>query len=355
MVQSILVINPGSTSTKMAVYQDHVALFEVVLRHDAAELSCFDKIYDQYDFRLNCVLDILKEKRFDLQGLTAVVGRGGPLKPMESGTYTVNNRMVEDLKVGIQTDHASNLGGLLARGIADPLGIPSFIVDPISVDEYQDVARITGMPDIHRNSLIHALNLKAVSRQVAKDFQRPYTSLTLIMVHLGGGITVGCHKHGKMIDASNPNEYGPFSPERAGTVPSGALTKLCYSGKHTLAQMKKKLNGQGGLIAHLGTSNALEVEQLITAGDKQAELVFRAMAYNVSKEIGAMAVVAHGEVDAIVLTGGLAYSKLFTNWITEAVNFIAPVKIYPGEDELQALAEGALRVLSGQEEAKCYK
>ncbi|SDF25073.1 butyrate kinase [Sporolituus thermophilus] len=351
----ILAINPGSTSTKIAVYADETCLFEETIRHSAEELAPFARINDQYEFRRQLVEKALTAHNVKIEELSAVVGRGGPLKPIPSGTYIVNDTMCEDLRTGVQAEHASNLGGLIARGIADQAGIPAFIVDPVSVDEFEPLARITGIPEIQRRSLFHALNLKAVAHRVACDLGRDYHSLNLIMVHLGGGISVGIQQGGRMIDVANPNETGPFSPERAGAVPTGDLVKMCYSGKYTLEQMKKKLVGSGGLVAHLGTNDGREIERRINAGDKYAALVYEAMAYQVAKEIGAMATVVSGKVDAIVLTGGLAHSKLLTGWISDRVRFIADVLIYPGEDELKALVEGALRVLRGEEEAKIYR
>ncbi len=351
----ILAINPGSTSTKIAVYTNEQIDFEQVIRHSTEELKNFTKIYDQYDYRLQLVEKTLEDHNIEISHLSAVVGRGGPLKPITSGTYTVNEIMAEDLKVGVQAEHASNLGGLLAKGVAGKVGIPSFIVDPVSVDEFEPIARISGIPEIPRRSLIHALNMKAVAHRIANDLQREYNSLTLILVHLGGGITVGIQKNGKMIDASNPVDSGPFSPERAGGVPSSDLVKMCYSGKYSLDEMKKKLVGNAGLVAHLNTNDGREIENRIANGDPKATLIYEAMAYQIAKEIGAMATVVKGELDAIVLTGGMAHSKLLVNIITDRVNFIGKVLVYPGEDELQALVEGALRVLRREEPAKVYE
>ncbi|SDD36823.1 butyrate kinase [Sporomusa acidovorans] len=351
----ILAINPGSTSTKIAVYTNEKINFEQVIRHSLDELKPFAKIYDQYDYRLQLVEKALADYHVDMESLAAVVGRGGPLKPLASGTYEVNETMIEDLKRGVQTEHASNLGGILAKGIADQVNIPAFIVDPVSVDELQPLARISGLPDVPRRSLFHALNLKAVAHRVAKDLNKNYDELTLILIHLGSGISVGVQKNGKMIDVTNPNDLGPFSPERAGAVPSYGLINLCFSGKYTIEDIKKKLIGNAGLLAHLGTSNGRDVEDRIAAGDSKAALVYEAMAYQVAKEIGAMATVVNGQVDGIVLTGGLAYSAMLVKMITARIKFIAPVIVYPGEDELKALAEGALRVLRGEEQPKVYK
>lgn len=352
---TVLAINPGSTSTKIAVYDNEICRFELVLHHSTEELAPFSKVYDQYEFRRALVEKALVDHAISINQLSAVVGRGGPLKPLASGTYYVNDSMCDDLRTGVQAEHASNLGGLIARGIADQAGLPSYIVDPVSVDEFEPLARFTGIPEISRRSLFHALNLKAVAHRVAKDMNTDYTNLSLVMVHLGGGISIGIQQKGKMIDVANPNESGPFSPERAGAIPTGDLVKLCYSGKYTFDQMKKKLVGDAGLVAHLGINDGREIERRISSGDKKAAILYEALAYQVAKEIGAMATVVNGQVDAVVLTGGLAHSKMLVEWISKRVSFIANVLVYPGEDELQALVEGTLRVLRSQEEVKIYE
>lgn len=348
----ILAINPGSTSTKIAVYLDETCQFEQTIRHNPSELVQFPRFYDQYEFRLSLVTETLQQHNVKLQELAAVVGRGGPLKPMDSGTYEVNEAMCKDLRIGIQSPHASNLGGLLARGIADMVGIPAFIVNPVSVDELEPVARITGVPQIQRRSLFHALNLKAVARRASQDLAKPYDACTLVLVHLGGGISVAIQKYGRMIDVC-PDDAGPFSPERSGMVPAYDLVKMCYSG-YTQAEVEKKLIGNAGLVAHLGTNDGREIERRIAEGDAHAQLIYQAMAYNIAKELGAMSTVADGKIDAIVLTGGLAYSEMLVGMITEKVKSIANVMVYPGEDELKSLVEGALRVLRGEEQAKQY-
>lgn len=351
----VLAINPGSTSTKIAVYKNENCQFETTIRHSNEELQNFARINDQYEFRLELIERTLAQRKMVLTELSAVVGRGGPLKALDSGTYIVNETMCEDLRIGVQTEHASNLGGLLARAIADQAGIPAFIVDPVSVDELQPLARISGLPQIKRRSLFHALNLKAAAHRAATELGQDYKDITLLLIHLGGGISVGVQQRGKMIDVANPNESGPFSPERAGALPTGDLMKLCYSGQYTLEEMKKKLNGNAGLVAYLGSNDGREIEHRIAAGDEKAALIYEAMAYQVAKEAGAMATVVNGNVDAIVLTGGLAHSKLLVEWITKRVQFIAGVLVYPGEDELRALVEGTLRVLRGEETAKIYQ
>jgi butyrate kinase len=350
----ILALNPGSTSTKLAVFEDEKVLFEKTLRHSAEELLKYKRIYDQLNFRIELVLESLKENEFDIKDLDAIVGRGGVLRPIESGTYSVNERMLEDLKTGVQGEHASNLGGLIAHAIANEAEIPSYIVDPVVVDELSDVARISGMPEIKRISIFHALNQKAVAKRYAKEIGRNYEDLNLIVVHLGGGISVGAHIGGRVVEVNNAlTGDGPFSPERSGGVPVGDLVKMCYSGKYTKDEMNKKINGKGGFVAYLDTNDFREVAKK-AENDKYAKLIYDAFIYQIGKEIGKCAAVLRGNVDAIILTGGIAYSKAFTDALTEMVSFISKIVIYPGEDELLALALGGLRVLKGEEKAKVY-
>jgi len=352
----LLVINPGSTSTKIAVFDNEKPVFEETIRHSTEELAPYATVADQFEFRKNMILDTLNAKGINITKLSAVIGRGGLLKPIQSGIYEVNDAMLKDLREAKRGQHASNLGGILAYEIASPLHIPAYIVDPVVVDELDDIARITGMPELERISIFHALNQKAVARRAAKDLGKAYEELNLIVAHLGGGISVGAHKKGRVVEVNNALDgEGPMSPERAGTLPVGGLIKLCYSGKYTIDEIKKKIVGKGGLVAHLGTNDGREVVKRIEAGDKHAELVYKAMAYQVAKEIGACAAALEGKVDAICLTGGLAYDKLLTGWIKESVEFISQVLIYPGEDEMIALAEGGLRVLRKEEEPKVYK
>lgn len=351
----ILTINPGSTSTKIAVFDNDKCVFETTLTHPAEEIAKYEKIIDQYDFRKQVILDTLSEQGFNLQNLSGVVGRGGLLKPIKGGTYAVNDTMLEDLKVGVMGEHASNLGGIIAYEIASSLNIPSFIVDPVVVDELQDVARISGMPEIERKSIFHALNQKAVARRACAELGKPYNEANLIVAHLGGGISVGAHKDGRVIDVNNALDgEGPFSPERAGGLPVGDLAKMCFSGKYSHNDIKKMIKGSGGLVAYLNTNDGRVVTKMIQEGDKNAELVYKAMAYQVAKEIGACAAVLKGKVDGIVITGGIAFDKNFVAWVTEAVEFIGKVFIYPGEGEMQALAEGGYRVLKGEESPQTY-
>jgi len=355
-VYRLLIINPGSTSTKIAIFDNEKIVMEQTLRHSNEELAPYTSVIEQYEFRKNVILDTLNANGINISKLSAVVGRGGLLRPMEGGVYRVNERMLEDLRGCAMGQHASNLGAIIADEIAEQLGIPAFIADPVVVDEMEEIARFSGMPEIKRISLWHALNQKAVARRAAADLGKKYEDINLVIAHLGGGISVGVHKKGKVVDVNNALDgEGPFSPERTGSLPVSGLMKLCYSGKYTIEQLKKLIVGKGGLVAYLGTNDGREVVKMIEAGDKNAELVYKAMAYQVGKEIGACAAVLEGKVDAVCLTGGLAYDKLLTGWIKEMVQFIGDVRIYPSEDEMIALAEGGLRVLRGEESAREYR
>ncbi len=351
-----LIINPGSTSTKIGVFEDETLLFEETLRHATEVIAQYDSIVAQKDFRKEVITNVLAEKNFDIKTLDVVVGRGGLLKPIPGGTYAISDELVKDLVEAKRGEHASNLGGIIAKEIADELGVPSFIVDPVVVDELQDVARLSGHPELPRTSIFHALNQKAVAKRYAKEAGKKYEDLNLIVVHMGGGVSVGAHKNGKVIDVFNALDGdGAFSPERVGGVPNGELIRLCYSGKYTEKEMVKQLVGKGGYNAYLGTNDARDVEDLaFNKKDENAKLVLDAFSYQVCKDIGAQAAVLSGKVDQIILTGGIAYSAYTTGRIKDMVSFIAPVTVYAGEDELLALAQGALRVLNKEEEAKTY-
>lgn len=354
-MERILAINPGATSTKYAVFDGETMLFKKSVDHSVEDLKSYDRVFDQYEYRLKLVLDALEEANIHLDSLDAVVGRGGLLKPLKGGTYTVNEVMVEDMKKAERGEHASNLGSVMAFDLGRRLGIPAFIVDPVSVDEMEDVARISGLPEIERVSMCHTLNTKAVARKVAQDMGRRYEDLNLIVAHLGTGISVSPHRRGRMIDVNNAKEEGPLSPDRCGGLPVGDLAKLCYSGKYTAREMRARLTNDGGFYAYLGTKDLREVEGMAANGDKKAALLLDALSYQVSKEIGAMATTLAGEVDRIILTGGIAYSRKIVDEIIRRVKFIAPVEVVPGEEELGALAAGALRVLRGEEQALDYK
>lgn len=355
MSYKLLIINPGSTSTKIGVYEDEREILEETLRHSSDEIGKYPTIVDQLDFRKDVILKVLEEKNFDIKTLNAVVGRGGMLKPIPGGTYEVTDALVEDLKKGVQGQHASNLGGILAKEIGNELNVPSFIVDPVVVDELEEVARISGVPELPRKSKFHALNQKAVAKRFGKESGKGYENLNLIVTHMGGGVSVGAHKQGKVVDVNNALDGdGPFSPERAGGVPVGDLVKMCFSGKYSEKEVYSKLVGKGGCVAYLNTNDFRDVLKLSEEGNKEAQLIYDAFIYQVAKEIGAMATVLEGNVDKIILTGGMAYSEKVVGDITKRVGWISEVKTYPGEDELLALAQGAIRVLDGEEKAKEY-
>ena len=350
-----LIINPGSTSTKIGVFEDETLLFEETLRHSTEEISKYATIFDQKDFRKNIIIDLLKSKEFDVKSLGMVVGRGGMLKPIPGGTYACTDALVKDLEVGVSGQHASNLGGILAREIADEIGVPSFIVDPVVVDELMPIARYSGVPELPRESIFHALNQKAVAKRYAKETGKKYEDLNLIVVHMGGGVSVGPHKNGKVIDIFNALDGdGAFSPERSGAVPVGALVKMCFSGEYTQAEVYKKLVGNGGFNAYVGTNDMRDVEKMVNEGNEKAAEVRDAFILQMSKNIGAMATVLEGKVDQIIVTGGIAYDKYVVAKLKERCEWIAPFTVYPGEDELLALVQGGLRVLNGEEEAKNY-
>lgn len=353
---SILAINPGSTSTKVALYRGSEELWSDTQRYDTDRIRVFSGIPAQEPFRLGEIRKALENRGTDISGLDAVVGRGGLLRPIQGGTYSVNAHMLEDLRSCRWGSHASNLGGPLAKSLAEEAGgKPAFIVDPVVVDELMDEARLSGIPEIERKSIFHALNQKAVARRAASEIGKPYEDLNLVIAHMGGGISVGAHLRGRVVDVNNALDgEGPFAPERAGSLPAGELVKFAFSGEMELGDLMRRMVGGGGLVAHLGTNDLREVEKRLREGDQKADLIFRAMAYQVSREIGSRAAALSGEVDAVVLTGGLAFSEAFVKAIAGRVSFIAPVKVYPGEDEMRALAEGALRVLSGEESAREY-
>ena len=350
-----LVINPGSTSTKIGIFEDETLLFDETLRHSTEEIARYDSIIDQKDFRRDIILDFLKSKDFDVNSLDVVVGRGGMLKPIPGGTYAVNDALVRDLEIGVSGQHASNLGGILAKEIADSIGKPSFIVDPVVVDELCEEARVSGVPELPRISIFHALNQKAVAKRYAAEAGKDYKDLDLIVVHMGGGVSVGAHSDGRVIDVFNALDGdGAFSPERAGGVPSGALIKMCFSGKYEEKEVYKKIVGAGGFNALLGTNDMREVEKMVQDGNKDADLYRRAFIFQVSKDIGSMACVLAGKIDQIIITGGIAYDKVVVDGLKEHCGFLAPVTVYPGEDELLALVQGGLRVVNGVEKALEY-
>jgi len=350
----ILTINPGSTSTKIGIFENEDKIFETTLRHSSNMLDQFPSIWSQYNFRKEEVVKMLEKQNYDISKFSAVVGRGGLLKPIPNGTYTVDEEMVQDARTGIIGQHASNLGCVIAYSIAWEYNIPSYIVDPPSVDDYEDLARISGNANMERTSLFHALNIFATSRNFAKKQKKNFNDLNLIVAHLGGGITVAAIKNGQAINTNDGLQEGPFSPERSGSLPPLKLLDMAFSGKYTHAEMKKMIVGKGGLVSYFGTNKANEVENMINAGSKKHKLIFEAMAFQIAEEIGARSTNLKGNVDAIILTGGLANSQMLTEWITERVKHISKVHVYPGELELEALAAGALRALNGEEKVKRY-
>lgn len=353
MGYKILAINPGSTSTKVALFDDETCLFVESLNHSANDLADFDEIPDQLDFRTQIVLDMMKKNNVNLKELHAVVGRGGLLPHVHAGGYLVNETMKKRIIKGPISEHASNLGAIIAEAIAAPLNIPAYIYDCVGSDEFKEIARVTGIPDIQRESLCHVLNQKAMGRKIAKKHGKRYEELNLIVAHLGGGFSVGAHEKGRIVDCVR-DDAGAFSPERSGSIPLLYVIDMCYSGKYSKREMTRKIRGMGGLQALLNTKDCREVEKMIKNGDVHAELVYHAMAYQTAKSIGEMSTVLKGKIDFIILTGGAAYSKLLTGLIAERVAFMAPVEIVPGEDEMGALALGALRILRGEEAAAEY-
>lgn len=344
----ILAINPGSTSTKIGLYEGENLLFSHSIDHSAGEIQQFKTINDQYNMRYQAILEVLKEKDFDVKELSCIVGRGGPVAPLSSGAYVLDEALVDKLRNDPMTDHASLLGGIIAYEMAGDLSIPSYIYDAVSTDELDDIARLSGMKEIERQSLVHTLNMRASGIKVAKEMGKNYEDMNFIIAHLGGGLSISVHRKGKMVDILSDDE-GAFSPERSGVVPSRALAKMCY--KHDFDHISKLLKGKGGLVSYLNTNDAREVEKMIQNGDEYAKKVYEAMAYQIAKGIGELAPVVEGKVDAIVITGGMAYSEMLMDWIVKRVEFIAPVKIVPGENELESLAMGGLRVLKGEETA----
>lgn len=349
----ILTINPGSMSTKAGIFKNEKELFSESIEHQSEFLEAFQTVNDQFEFRLKTVLGIMEKHHFDTKILSAVVGRGGLLPPIKSGGYIVNDAMKKLIWEGNLSEHASNLGALLADAIAEPLGIPAFIYDGVSSDEMDDIARITGFPEIKRKSYCHVLNSKAMGRKYAMDTGKSYDDMNLIIAHLGGGISISAHQNGRIIDVIS-DDTGPFSPERSGSIPLFSLIEFIYSKNYEKKELQKIIRGTGGLKGHLGTSDCREIENRILDGDIKAKQIYEAQAYQISKGIGEIAIVLKGKIDAIILTGGMAYSQNMTDMIKEYIAFIAPVKCLPGENELEALACGGLRLLSGEEKPHIF-
>lgn len=350
----ILVINPGGTSTKISVFEDEQEVLKTNITHTQDELKNFSNVFEQFGYRKNLIFKTLSENQFPIESFDCIVGRGGLMKAIEGGTYSVNDKMIEDMKNAINGEHPSNLGSVIAKDIGDQLGVPSFVVDPVSVDEFDDVSRVTGISDIEKASWMHALNQKAVCRKTAEEMGGKYNDYNFIVAHLGSGISIAAHKKGRMIDGSGGRSDGPFSPERSGGLPTYALIQLCYSGKYTYKEMVNKVSNIGGMYDYLGTKDLVEVENRVSNGDDKAKLILNAFIYKVAKEIAMYGASLYGEVDKIILTGGISYSKLITEEVIKRVSYLAPVKIIPGEMEMEALALGALRVLNNIEKAKIY-
>lgn len=349
-----LIINPGSTSTKLALYRDEERVLGESVSHDAEALHRYERVADQVPYRLGLIRDFMARSGIRGEELSAVVGRGGLVLGLHTGGYLVDEALCQALVSDeLSQPHASNLGGLLARAIAQPYGIPAFIYDAVTSGELSRVAQITGIPEVPRRSFCHVLNSRAMAIRYAREQGKRYEDLNLIVAHLGGGVSASVHDHGRIVDSVGDDD-GQFSPERAGTVPMLPLIDLCYSGKYTKDEMKKKIRGKGGMYAHLGTSDCRVIEQRIAEGDEKADLVFQAQAYQIAKTIGLLSIVLKGNCDAVILTGGLAYSRILTERIRDYVQFIAPVCVLPGENEMEALAQGGLRILSGQEQAQRY-
>lgn len=355
MSDLLIIINPGSTSTKMALFDGDKRIAEEVVRHDAGELAQFDNVADQFDHRMKAVDKWIASLNLKSGDIKAVVGRGAPLKPLDGGAYSISDEMLEDLRTRKYSNHASNLGAIIAQYLGKRYGVPSLISDPITIDNFTEVARISGVPEIERKCRVHALNIKEVCRREAAKLGKQLEEASYVAVHMGGGVSVAALRGGKVIDVNDALlGMGPFSPDRAGALPIGGLVKLCYSGKFTEKEMTDKLSKASGLVAYLGVADLREVEKMIDAGDQKALLYFNAMAYQIAKEIGSTAVVLSGKFDAIVLTGGMANSKRLVGEIEKYIAFLGEVIVVPGEFEMQALAAAGLRVLTGQEQLKQY-
>ena len=353
MSYKILAVNPGSTSTKIAVYEDKMELFTESVVHSDEELKKYDRVTDEFNMRRENIVNSLKKHGVSEKELSAVVGRGGQLVNIHAGGYQVTEAMKKRLTDPATIEHASNLGALIADAIAAPLGIPAYIYDAVGSDEMTDIAKITGMKEVVRQSFCHVLNSKAMARKAAEKAGKTYQNMNFIVAHLGGGISISAHEKGRIVDVITA-DGGPFSPERSGSIPLNYIVDMCYSGAYSKKDMKKKVAGMGGMKAHLGTSSCLEIEKMIEDGDQLAEEIFKAEAYQISKGIGELSPVLKGKIDAVILTGGVAYSKRLTDWIKEYVSFIAPVLLMPGENELESLAVGAFRILEGEEAAEVY-
>ncbi len=354
---TILVVNPRHDFTKIGIYDNTKLLYLKRIMHSAGELDKFERLSDQVSFRTNCIIDELRQNDMPLDGFAAVVGRGGLIKPLGSGVYEVNDKMLNDLYNSHYSEDVVNLGGMLAHAVQKEMpNAKAVIADPVVVDELEDIARVSGHPAFERKSVFHALMQKWIARKFARSQIKPYEELRLIVVHLGSGITVGAHHNGRVIDVNQGHDgEGPIAPLRSGTLPAGDLVRLCYSGKYSREEVLKMLTGEGGLFAWFGTMSTIEIEQMAMSGNKQAKLVYGAMAYQVAKYVGSMYAVLEGNVDAILISGGIANSKYFTDMIMKRIRSMAPVHVFPGSDEIEALGMNGLMALKGEIEIKEYK
>lgn len=347
MEYKILVVNTGSITTKVALFYNSKQIYGESVAHSATEMEQFDDILDQEAYRTGIIKELMKRWKLDPKTLSAVIGIGGLLPHMKTGGYKVNDAMVQAIRGKQASPHASNLGALIAYEIAEPAGIPAYIYDSVTSDEFEEIAAITGMPDVKRESMCHVLNMKAVSRKIAEKYNTTYENMKLIVAHMGGGVSISIHKEGRIVDAIR-DDAGPFSPERAGGVPLLYVIDMCYSGQYSKQDMIRKVRGLGGMKAYLGTQDCVEIEKMIADGNQRAKLIYEAQAYQIAKGIGELAPVLDGTVDCIILTGGMAHSKMMTDMIMQRVKFIAPVELMPGENEMEALALGAVRILNGE-------
>lgn len=350
----VLTLNPGGTSTKIAAFEDDTVFFKKSIVHDPKETARYTTVFDQLPFRMKHIKDALEEAQVDLKSFDAVVGRGGLMKPIEGGTYHVSKEMIADMEKALYGEHASNLGAPLAYELASSINVPSFVVDPVSVDEFLDMIRITGLSDIVKHAWMHPLNHKAVCRLIAPKYDKTYEEGHFIVAHLGSGISIAAHEKGRMVDGSGGRCDGPFSPERCGGIISYPLVELCYSGKYTEAEMVDKISNAAGFYDYLGTKDMQEVEKMVIDGDEKATLVWNAFIYQCAKEITSYAAILKGKIDCIILTGGIAHSEKAMQEIAAYVDFLAPVEVVSGELEMEAMAQGAMRVLTNVEKAKTY-
>jgi len=355
MTHHILAINVGSTSTKVAFYRDSERLVQETITYNSADLARYAELKDQLPLREGDLRKFIEKNAIDMSNVALVISRGGLGRPAPAGAYAIDERMCDDLMQGRYGKHPSALGPSMALGLARHYHMPAVVIDPPSTDEFQPLARVSGLPEIERKSAFHALNQKAAARKAARQMNKRYEEVNLVVAHLGGGITIGAHEKGRVIDCTHGLSEGPFTPERAGALPTQDLLDLAQSGRVSPKDLSKKLVGQGGLAASLGTTNAVEVEKAVGGGHAKSELIYRAMAYQVAKDIGAMATVLGGRIDGIVLTGGIAHSEMLTGWVKQRTEFIAAVFIFPGEDEMEAMAEGSLRILRGEEAPRAYQ